>query len=87
MTLLKKKVETVFEKLRRGKNSREFERRMRQIRIREQKIGIAKDLMLGHHLGEYKLQTDELETVSPASAGINNIPIEALVAIHKKYRG
>ena len=87
MTLLKKKVETLLEKLRRGKNSREFERSMRQIRIREQKIGIARDLMLGHHLGEYKLQADELEHVSPASAGSNHVPIESLVAIHKKYRG
>jgi hypothetical protein len=87
MTLLKKKAEAIFEKLKRGKNSRKFERSMRQIQIREQKIGIARDLMLGHHLGEYKLQTDELKDVSPASAGSNIVPIEALVAIHKKYRG
>lgn len=87
MKLLKKKIETLLEKIRRGKNHREFERSMRQIRIREQKVSIAKDLMLGHHLGEYKLQTEELGYISQASAGSNSIPIESLVSIHKKYRG
>lgn len=87
MTLIKKKVETFFEKIRRGKNYRKFERSMRQIRIREKKLSIARDLMLGQHLGEYKLQTEEQGLVSLASGGSNAIPIESLVEIHKKYRG
>jgi len=87
MTILKTRIEAIVEKIRRGKNHREFERSMRQIRIREQKLSIARDLMLGHHLGEYKLQAEELELVSPASGGSNSTSIEFLVSIHKKYRG
>lgn len=87
MTLTRTRLRTLFEKFRRGKNSREFERTMRQIRIREQKIQIARDLMHGHHLGEYKLQIDELKEVSPTSSGGNFMCIESLVEIHKKYRG
>ena len=87
MTILKTRIKAIVEKIRRGKNHREFERSMRQIRIREQKLSIARDLMLGHHLGEYKLQAEELELVSPASGGSNSTSIEFLVSIHKKYRG
>lgn len=87
MTVTRTRIKSLIEKFRRGKNSREFERTMRQIRIRDQKIQIARDLMLGHHLGEYKLQIDELEEVSPTSSGDNFMCIESLVEIHKKYRG
>ena len=87
MTLIKKKIQAFLEKFQRGPSHREFERTMRQIAIRDKKSQIARDLMLGHHLGEYKLQKEELEMVSAASFDGKKAALTELIFIHQKYRG
>jgi hypothetical protein len=87
MTAIRKKVQIFLEGFRRETAHRDYERFVRQNRIREQRSQIAKDLMLGHHLGEYKLQQDELELVSSASLDGKKASLIQLIRIHQKYRG
>jgi hypothetical protein len=87
MKSLKRKLVFLIESFRRGKIHRNYERSMRQIRIRDRKYHISKDLMLGHHLGEYHLQPSEIEGINSTWTASSPIPLTTLVAIHKKYRG
>lgn len=87
MKSLKRKLYFLVEAFRRGKIHRKFERSIRQIRIRDQKYLIAKDLMLGHHLGEYQLQPPEIGVLDSTWNGSNPLPLRTLIDIHKKYRG
>ena len=87
MKSLKRKLDFLVENFRRGKIHRKFERSMRQIRIRDQKYHIAKDLMLGHYLGEYKLQAPEVGVLDSTWNGSSPLPLRTLIGIHKKYRG
>lgn len=87
MTPLKTKISYYIENFRRGKSLRRFERCMRQIKIQNQKVQIAKDLLLGHHLFEYKLQQDEIEFLGITSVQGKGCSMEKLVKTHKKYLG
>jgi hypothetical protein len=63
---------------------RNRKRNLRRTIIQESKTEILRDLMLGHNIGDYTLNNEDLNEVIRFGT---QTPISVIIAMHKKYRG
>lgn len=73
------------ENLRRDPTEKKRNRLQRQNDIRNRKISFAKDLSVGHNLGEYNLQPEDLLVIMRVLGG-KLISWSVLEKMFKKYR-
>lgn len=67
-----------------GKELRDKQRSLRRSIIRETKIGIIRDLALGHNIGDYEMDSQDLSVMVRIGPHSPFVDIERL---YEKYRG